>query len=430
MMPAAAQAQTAGAARSILGTYAKSLHRTQKQGLSAATRLNFELQRAAQSILYSRTADKQHRTCWCCRTVQGDQVTVKRRADGSAARLAGVGTCGSVWSCPVCAAKITEARRAELMEGMARAKALGYSAHLLTLTTTHDRGQALAELLPAFQKALTSFKNSKTYKGIMARAGRLGSIRSLEVTWGEGNGWHPHTHDLVYTREDLSGMADWRLNADDPESTIRHAWFKALKKAGLAGESDRDNVLEHGLDIRDGTYAAEYVAKFGREATSEGWGLSGELTKSHAKLGKRGDRFTPFQLLQWARTGDRQAAALFREFSEAFTGKRMLSYSPKLKTTLGAGDIPDEVLASMDNPMPEEETAGALTVDEFSEVVKRGAVGQLLDYAATCLVNPDTAAADLAEWLEWLKEQPATASGTLRQRRHFSPGIMEIYGRA
>lgn len=427
MTPAAAQAQTAGGARSILGTTAKSLHRPQNQGLSRGNRLNFELQRTAQSILFKRGADKQHRTCWCCRTVQGEKVVVKRRADGTGARLAGVGTCGSVWSCPVCAAKITEARRAELMEGMARAKALGYTAHLLTLTTTHDRGQELADLLPAFQKALTSFKNSKTYKGIMARAARLGSIRSLEVTWGEANGWHPHTHDLVYCREDLSGMADWRLNADDQETTLRHAWFHALKKAGLAGDSDRANVLEHGLDIRDGTYAAEYVAKFGREATSEGWGLSGELTKAHAKLGKRGDRFTPFQLLQWANTGDRQAAALFREFSEAFAGKRMLSYSPKLKTTLGTGDLDDEVIAAMDTPLPDEETAGTLEVDEYAEVVKRGAVPLLLDYAAAYLSNPDTAQDDLRDWLEWLKAQPPTMGGALRQRRHFGPGYMELH---
>jgi hypothetical protein len=424
---AATQAATAQNARPYLGTTAKSLHRPQKQGLSAAGRLNFNLQRTAQSILYQRTAEKQHRTCWCCRTVQGESVLVKRKIDGTGARLAGVGTCGSVWSCPVCAAKITEARRAELMEGMARAKALGYRPFLMTLTTPHGRSQALVDLLPDFQKALTSFKNSKTYKGIMAKAQRLGSIRSLEVTWGEENGWHPHTHDLVYVEGDLESMLDWRLNADDPESTLRAGWFKALKKAGLAGDSQRADVFEHGIDIRDGTYAAEYVAKFGREATSEGWGLSGELTKSHSKLGKRGQRFTPFQLLQWASTGDKQAAALFREFSEAFIGKRMLSYSPKLKTKLSVGEIPDDVLASMDSPMPEEQSAGSLSIEDFHEVVKRGAVPDLLDYAASCLTDPDTADADLADWMEWLKKTPARYGGALRQRRHFGAGIMEVF---
>lgn len=430
MIAAAQSSRTAQNGRPYLGTTAKSLHRTQKQGLSGASRLNFELQRTAQSILFRKGYDKQHRTCWCCRTVQGESVLVKRRADGTGARLAGVGTCGSVWSCPVCAAKITEARRAELMLGMAKAQALGYKPFLLTLTTPHGRNQALVELLPDFQDALTKFKNSKVYKGIMAKACRLGSIRSLEVTWGEENGWHPHTHDLVYTTGDLHGMVDWRMNADDPESTLRVGWFKALKKAGLATEDQRLDVLEHGLDVRDGTYAAEYVAKFGREATLEGWGLSGELTKSHSKLGKRGQRFTPFQLLQWAKTGDKQSAALFREFSEAFTGKRMLSYSPKLKLKLSVGEIDDDVLASMDTPMPDEEHAGSLSIEDFHEVMKRGAIPDLLDYAAACLTDQDTAQDDLGDWIAWLKTTPAQYGGALRQRKHFSPGIMEVYGNA
>lgn len=458
-MIGAQSSSTAQNARPYLGTTGITLHRPKINGLSNASRLNFDLLRTAQSLLYRKNLPteaprlsfeyeteaenrgrlalekthaykrqfKQHSTCWCHRTVNSDSVHIKRKVDGSGARLSGVGTCGSVWTCPVCAAKITEARRAELMEGMARAKSIGLRPFLMTLTTPHGQGQALGELLPDFQKALTSFKNSKTFKGVSARMNRAGSIRSLEVTWGEENGWHPHTHDLVYVEGDLQAMADWRLNADDPESTLRAAWFKALKKAGLATESQRADVFEHGLDIRDGTYAAEYVAKFGREATSEGWGLSGELTKSHSKLGKRGQRFTPFQLLQWAKTGDEQSAALFREFADAFNGKRMLSYSPKLKAKLEVGDIPDEVLASMESPMPEEESAGSLSVDDYHEVVKRGAVADLLNYAAACLNNPDTADDDLRDWIDWLKKTPARYGGALRLRKHFGSGVMEVY---
>lgn len=405
-------------ARPYLGITAKSLHRPQNQGLSAGQKTNFKLQRTAQSLLFSKGAEKQHRTCWCCRTVQGDGVAVKRRADGMGARLSGVGTCGSVWACPVCAAKITEARRAELMEGMARAKSLGYAPFLLTLTTPHGRDHVLAELLPSFQKALTTFKNSKTYKNTMVEAGRLGSIRSLEVTWGQVNGWHPHTHDLVFVKAGFEHRLD----------VLKNAWFKQLKKAGLAEDCQLSDVLEHGLDLRDGTYAAEYVAKFGREASSEGWGLSGELTKSHAKIGMRSGRFSPFQILAFAETGDAQARALFREFAAAFEGKRMLSYSPKLKTALGQGDLPDEVLASMDTPMPDEQHAGRLSVDDFHEVVKRGAIPDLLDYAARYLTEPETSEADLADWIESLKQTPVRYGGTLRQRRHFGSGpLMEIY---
>jgi hypothetical protein len=297
----------------------------------------------------------------------------------------------------------------------------------------------LAELLPDFQKALTSFKNSKTFKEVSAKVKRAGSIRSLEVTWGEENGWHPHTHDLVYVAGDLTEWLDYRLRADDPESTLRVAWFKALRKAKLCTDSQRIDVLEHGIDVRDGTYAAEYVAKYGREATKEGWGLSGELTKSHAKIGVKAGRLTPFQILQFARTGDQQCAALFREFSEAFNGKRMLSYTPGktlkdgtkipgLKTTLDVVDLDDEIIAQMDKPIPEEETAGALSSEDYSEVIKRGAIPDLLDYAATCMTDPKTAGTDLADWLAWLKTTPPIYGGALRQRRHFGgSGLMDSF---
>jgi hypothetical protein len=408
----------------------KSLHRPKNQGLTASSRLNFRLQRTAQSLLFSRGAEKQHRTCLCCRTVTSDSVGIHRRADGNGARLSGLRYCGSVWSCPICAAKVTEARRSELMEGLARAKSLGFRPWLLTLTFPHGRGQPLLELLDSFQAALTKFKNSKGYKAIMADLERLGSIRSLEVTWGEANGWHPHTHDLVFTKGDLSGALD----------ELKNLWFAALTKEKLVTESDRVDFNLFGLDIRDGTYAAEYVAKFGREAEKEGWGLSGELTKAHAKIGIRNERFTPFQLLQWAslqatshaeKRERAQARALFKEFSEAFAGKRMLSYSPKLKQAIAAGTLEDEAIAAMETKLPDEQNCGRITIDDYSEVTRRGAITELLDFAARYLTDSETAQDDLDDWLTWLKTTPETMGGQLWQRRQFGgKGELEIYANA
>jgi hypothetical protein len=48
-------------------------------------------------------------------------------------------------------------------------------------------------------------------------------------------------------------------------------WIKACTKAGLSAPS-----MTHGLDIRDGNYANQYVAK---------WGLDYELSKGHVKKG-------------------------------------------------------------------------------------------------------------------------------------------------
>lgn len=406
--------------RPYLGIIAKSLHSQEKQGLSGQEMLRYRLQRKAQSILYRRDASpsQQHRVCWCHRTVLFDEVQVKRQATGGGARLVGISTCGNVWACPVCSAKVTEARRRDLVANMARAGELGLSTYLLTLTFPHGREDDLGALLDRQAKALQRFKNSVTYKNTMKDLGRVGSVRSLEITYGDDNGWHPHTHDLVFCHGNLAAKMD----------LLREAWFKALKKSGLATDSQVNDVLEHGLDIRGGAYAAEYVAKFGREIAADGWGLSGELTKSHAKLGMKNGHFTPFQLLQFALTGDAKCAALFREFVTCFDGKRMLSYSPKLKTALGVAELSDVVLAAQDSPLPEEQHAGVLTLDQYSEITKRGALPELLDYAARYLTDPDTAQADLDEYVAHLiGSRGADSGGRLRQRKHFSSGMMDVY---
>ena len=46
------------------------------------------------------------------------------------------------------------------------------------------------------------------------------------------------------------------------------------KKAGLGSPS-----FQHGIDLRDGSFANNYVAK---------WGLEDEMTKGHIKKGKAG----------------------------------------------------------------------------------------------------------------------------------------------
>ena len=53
------------------------------------------------------------------------------------------------------------------------------------------------------------------------------------------------------------------------------------------------------------------------------WGLEDELTRGHTKKGRAGGE-TPFDLLRavLADKEDRQAAALFLEFSQCFKGKR------------------------------------------------------------------------------------------------------------
>ena len=90
--------------------------------------------------------------------------------------------------------------------------------------------------------------------------GVVHKVRSFEVTYGD-NGWHPHFHILMFNKYILVS-ADLRKN-------LSELWIKACVRAGLSAPS-----MKHGLDLRDGEYASEYVSK---------WGIEHELTKGHIK---------------------------------------------------------------------------------------------------------------------------------------------------
>lgn len=390
------------------------------------------LLRMSQRLVYSpeKSADKQARVCWCHRTIvsTSNELGVHRANDGSSARFSGVATCGSVWHCPVCAAKITEARREELSRAMVAHVTAGGLAFLLTLTFPHEADHPLPELLEHFPKALRLFKSCAEYKRILGKngtAGRIGSVRSLEVTIGQANGWHPHTHDLIFAGQYCFADAaiDANGNLSSPEiDRLKAAWVECLIKSGLGTTSKLAWMMEHALNVRGGQHAAEYIAKFGRD---ERWGASSEMTRPHAKVGTAsigGDalHFTPFQLLLWAANGDGWAAHRFREYAEAFTGKRMLSWSPRLKRILLGDDLEqsDEEIAA--GPLVEESQVGAIDPEQFEVLLSRNKVGEFFRYVAQSCCDPTTAEQDIADYIDSLREQPETHGKTYRQRRVFA----------
>jgi len=370
--------------------------------------MRYSLQRTAQGLLYDRDAHKQHRTCSCSRNVASDGVPVYRAADGTDARFGNLLTCGSVWACPVCSAKVTEKRRAELQAAINSWVAYHDGKVLLmTLTFPHEYDMPLAELLEKFGKALTKFKNSRAYKrtfGTLDKPGtyqRAGSVRSLEVTHG-ANGWHPHTHDLVFLKDDT--ILD-NVRAMDE---LRNEWVYQLLMAGLGEPGKMNDMLQHAFDLQGGDYAAEYVAKFGHEPKLyDDWSAAREVTKGMSKIGG-GAHATPFQLLAWyQQNGDVEAGALFREYVQHFDGKRMLSWSPGLKKhlALAEDEISDEELAQQDDPMPVEELVIRLDTDQWKLVLTRNARFELLFIAAK------HGEEGVIALLEELTERPASHSG-------------------
>lgn len=420
-----------------LGINGKSIHTQRDQSAGTgyvqidskvSARMNkYSLQKTAQKTLFKHGAEmkEQHRTCWCHRGVASaaDAVTIYRQTSGESARMHGVTTCKSVWTCPVCSAKICAVRQAELSEGMKNWVALGGYTWLMTLTFPHEREMPLKETLAKFTKARQSFKNSRTYKRILAKNIRKGSVASLEVTVGD-HGWHPHTHDLVFATPEAFGEVSEQENGRLTSALIaemKAAWYTALLKAGLCEPHQMNHVLDHGLDIRGGQYAAEYIAKFGKE---QKWGLSREVTMHAAKTGSDNKGAHPFQLLAWASAGDGQAAEQFREFADAFEGKRMLTWSPGLKKELtGLEEVSDEEAADME--MPQEESVGHIDSEALAVLQSRSLLSNFLGYVAQYCVDPETAQADIDAYVQAVREMPRTSRGEVKVKM-WSRGFMHV----
>lgn len=314
--------------------------------------MRFALQAAARYIL------PQSRTAKCLRLRAANQdIQVWRSQEFGTASYSGLQTCGSVWACPVCAAKIAERRRAELVGAMAAHKAGGGLVNMLTLTTPHQRTDNLAELLAKQKKALAAFWADRSVKGVMQDMGTIGQVRALEVTHGrlspQNNGWHPHYHVLLFcgsgvdlARFDAPQMKDWAVR-------LYLRWFACCERAGLGAPS-----FQHGLKLHDGSKAAAYASK---------WGLEDEMTKGHTKKAINGE--TPFDFLRafLADKADKVAAALFREFALTFKGKRQLFWSPGLKARFAVEDVTDEQLS---NRLEERaDYLGSITLDQWRDVL-------------------------------------------------------------
>lgn len=428
---------TAPAVSNTLGTYTKSIRRGRERrnenGPEAAARKvqamsgRYTLMRTAQGLLWTKGAQwrDQHRTCWCSRSLKRESgsVSVYRNADGSGASMTGVNRCGEIWTCPVCAAKISETRRKDLNAALVSHVGNGGAAYLLTLTFPHEADHRLSELLEKFTKARQKLQNSKAWKIAWKDAGRLGSIASLELTASLENGWHPHLHMLVFASpnglNEGAAINDAGDLASDVIRQLQHQWVNTLIKCGLGDQSKINDMMAHALNVRGGNQAAEYIAKYGRD---ERWGQSSEMTRHYVKQGAAGERgglmhFTPFQLLTWAGQGDGWSIAKFCEYSEAIRGKRAITWSPGLKKALLGTDEErtDEEIAN-DEAMPEQQLVGDIEQGQYQTILRANMLPDFLRYVAESAYEQ----ADLDDYIASIGTLPASHSGAVVQRGIFA----------
>jgi hypothetical protein len=298
----------------LLEKNASSVSRLLKKPKGGAIAFRHRLRRSAANLhgAYSRTAQ-------CGLAVISGSVTLLRSARG--AHYSGIHTCGSIWNCPVCAAKIAEGRKCEVEALLKAHVAAGGAVYMLTLTMPHCAEDGCKQLRDTVADAWRKAQAGRKWGSIKAAFGIFGTIRALEVTCGERNGWHPHLHILLLTKRPL----------DDPDAmhkAIQSRW--ADKVMGLSGE-----VAEFAAsDLRPAT-AADYITK---------WGAASEVSKASAKDSRKGGR-SPWQLLADYANGDKRAGRLYLEYCKAFFRARHLTYSKGLREHYGLREAPDDELA-------------------------------------------------------------------------------------
>jgi len=190
----------------------------------------------------------------CLRLRQkGFDISVHRSKEHSTCAYGGLQTCGSVWVCPVCAAKISERRKHELQKAIEQHKQSAGDVLLLTLTNPHYLGDKLAYVLAGQTLALKYFNAGRSASEFNQSIGYMGSVRALEVTHGRkravNNGWHPHYHILLFVQSGLD------LGFLRYEIWLR--WLKACQKANMPALPD----LKHGVSLEDGSKAAAYASQ-------------------------------------------------------------------------------------------------------------------------------------------------------------------------
>lgn len=312
----------------------------------------WELQAVAREAL---GAEHRLRICFRHMRADMDEVEVRERLEGGGRFLGGLQVCGSVWVCPVCAAKIQAERAKEVRGAIDAWEERGGRVLLMTQTFRHSRADVLAEVVGSFKDAMRRFRSGRRFEKAGKALSLGGVVAGYEVTWGADNGWHPHAHSLLF----VGG----KVTPKRAREELWSVWRAVAARAGL-------EVDGRAFDVREGGAVRRYVTKLG---TAYQWNSEHELVKSHSKRGKGETGLTPFDFLR-KHQEDPQGGPwlhLFREFAKSYHGRNQLTWSRGFKRQLlGSDGLTDEQVAES---VGERFTVLArLTADEWRRIRRAG----------------------------------------------------------
>ncbi|MDL2424592.1 protein rep [Pseudomonas sp. BAgro211] len=320
----------------------------------------------ARAVLWDHSTLDRVRACGRWAVTSDGSVQV--RANGAAVGYAGLASCGSVWSCPVCSAKIQAVRRLELQTAIAWALGRG-AVMFATYTLRHHAGMDLRTLLRAQSACWKSVLQSGTVRRLREALGMEHSVRAAESTYG-AHGFHPHQHLILTSRrDDLDAHLVAQLH--EAQSTV---WVSAALRLGYdAPHLDaQDMHLVTGADAQ--RELSQYMAKAEYRPTAEAvaWEATGSLSKSGRRSGR-----TPWQVLDDFRTsGDLDDLDVWHRWERGSKGTRALSWSKGFRAAAGLlAEAKDEDIASAEVGTAAD---AGFVIEDWAPVRARPALGAQL----------------------------------------------------
>jgi hypothetical protein len=283
-------------------------------------------------------------------------------------------TCGSVWACPVCSARILYERTRDVARAVQAWEDRQGRFALVTLTVRHKRSDKLKEVWGLVRKAWSRVTSGKRWATVKDQLGMAGWLRTLEVTHG-ANGWHVHLHILMFLDADVT-----EDRANGAFGGLIERWTDAVESlGGSALNGVQDAKLLHNPTLETATYLTKNL--YGGPDD-----LALELTRGDLK---QAAGRTPFGILEDALEAGKQSAdwGLWREYESASHRKRMHTWSQGFRDLLGLTDErSDEEIAADDDAEslgPEVQTVCWLPLESWRRIREHdGLYFGLLDAAA------------------------------------------------
>lgn len=268
--------------------------------------------------------------------------------DEGHARYTGLMTCKNAFCCPVCSSVVMEKYRANIATAieMLAPKEFGF---MVTMTIPHLKFMGWRETMDILYDTWKYFRQKSFNRGHGHTFHEFTQVvpcdnwvRVAEFTWSKINGAHPHFHSIWWTPRGNEGkVLEWEERLND--FWLKHAkrimikyWKRHKLHADLVAEKFQGsyeimaNKVFWSADQKDGkTWRQAF--KFSRDKngnlleakTSDyicGWGADRELTGNVRKQASYEGHYTPYQILEMARTNP-EYRAIYLDFCLAVTRK-------------------------------------------------------------------------------------------------------------